>query len=177
MEQGIETSINSLNQQQFPADRILLQRYATFMRCILRIVVISLTLAACNNPPGTKKTKTDSSCDTLIINTASAVFTEPDSLQIDARKKAAGDADFYAGADDYMFHLNSAYEFFSSIKLKIVIAKDRKFIKFVSSQNTSKLIRLDTLPELWNVYLFDPKKEAKQIDITVIDEEYTSYFK
>ena len=76
-----------------------------------------------------------------------------------------------------MFHLNSAYEFFSSIKLKSVIAKDKKFIKFVSNENTSQLIRLDTLPELWNVYLFDPKKEAKQIDITAIDEEYTSYFK
>jgi len=158
------------------------------MRCILSIVVFSLTLAACNNHSGTAKTKTGSlpqkfisgealNNDTLIINTVSAVFTEPDSLQIDARKKAAGDDDFYAGADDYMFHLNSAHEFLKSIKLKTVIAKDKKFIKFVSSDNTAHLIRLDTLPELWNVYLFDPKKKAKQIDITVIDEEYTSYFK
>jgi hypothetical protein len=40
-----------------------------------------------------------------------------------------------------------------------------------------QVVRLDTLPELWNIYLFDGKTKPKQIDMTAIDEEYKSYFK
>ena len=63
------------------------------------------------------------------------------------------------------------------MKVKTIFAKDKKFIKFISNNNVQQVIRLDTLPELWNIYLFDGKTKPKQIDMSAIDEEYKSYFK
>ena len=114
--------------------------------------------------------------DTLIVDRQAAVFIEPDSLKIESRKKQIGEEDFYTGADDYLFYMNTAHEFLDSIKLTSLNAKEKKFIKFIRSDKTHQVIKLDKLPELWSIYFFDPTKKAKQVDMTIIDEEYKSYF-
>ena len=114
--------------------------------------------------------------DTLIVDRQGAVFIEPDSLGIEKRKKQIGEKNFYIGADDYLFYMHTSHDFLDSVKLKIRYAKDKKFVKFIRSDQTEQIIKLDTLPELWSVYLFDPTKKAKQVDMTIIDEEYKSYF-
>jgi hypothetical protein len=118
-----------------------------------------------------------SNSDTLIVDRPAAVFIEPDSLQIEKRKKQVGEEDFYTGADDYLFYMSTAHEFLDSVKLTTFSAKDKRFIKFINSDKTHQVIRLDKLDELWSVYFFDPTKKAKQVDMTTIDEEYRSYFR
>jgi len=115
--------------------------------------------------------------DTLIVDRQAAVFIEPDTFKIKKRKKEIGEENFYAGADDYLYYMNTAHEFLDSLKLTTFETKDKKYVKFVSSDKTYQVINLHKLPELWNVYFFDPSKKAKQVDMTVIDEEYKSYFK
>ncbi len=73
--------------------------------------------------------------------------------------------------------MNTAHEFLDSVKLPTRDTKDKKFLKFSSSDKTERIIKLDTLPGLWGIYFFYPTKKPKQVDLTIINEEYKSYFK
>lgn len=115
--------------------------------------------------------------DTLFVDRKAAVFIEPDSLQIEKSKKQVGEEDFYTGADDYLFYINTAHKFLDSINLTTLNSKDKKFVKFIHSDKTYQVLKLDMLDELWSIYFFDPTKKAKQVDMTTIDEEYKSYFR
>jgi hypothetical protein len=165
------------------------------------IVLLSLTLASCADgshqdttviessqsdttiqTETTHRTKTipttnSAASDTLVVDRKAAVFIEPDSLRIEKQKKQIGAEDFYTGADDYLFYMHTAHEFIDSVKLTTFNAKDKKFIKFIGDDKAQQVIRLDKLEELWSIYFFDPTKKAKQIDMTMVDEEYKSYFK
>jgi hypothetical protein len=115
--------------------------------------------------------------DTLTIDQKAAVFYSPDTTQISKRKKEIGEDNFYAGADNYLNYLQTSHDFLDSVKLPILEAKDKKYLKFICRNKSQTVIKLDTLPELWGIYLFNPSKKEKLIDMTIIDEEYYSYFK
>ncbi len=114
--------------------------------------------------------------DTLIIDQTCAVFVSADSLQIEKKKKEFGD-DFYVVADDYMYYLYETRIFLDSMKLKIVNCDSKKFLKFVYASQKPELIDLRNSDRLWEVYLFDPKRKSKAIDIIMIKEAYTDFFK
>jgi len=114
--------------------------------------------------------------DALIVDQTCAVIVSADSLQIAKRKKELGQ-DFYIGADDYAFYLNETQKFLDSIKLKTINCDSKKFLKFIYADKKQELINLTHLDELWKVYLFDPKRKSKSVDMTMIDEEYKNYFK
>ena len=114
--------------------------------------------------------------DTLTVDKTCAVIVSADSMQIEKRKKELGD-DFYVGADDYAFHLSESQKFLDSVKLKMIDCNGKKFLKFIYADNRQELIPLTNLDELWKVYLFDPKRKSKSVDMTIIDEEYKNYFK
>lgn len=114
--------------------------------------------------------------DTLVVDAKAAVFYQPDSLQIEARKKEAGEEDFRAGMDDYLYYMNQSWQYLEGQRLPVLDAKGTKFIKFVTA-NGIQLVRLDTLSELWGVYLFDPSKGAYKADMTAVEAEYKNYYK
>jgi hypothetical protein len=114
--------------------------------------------------------------DTLIVDKTCAVIVTADSLQIEKRKKELGE-NFYIGSDDYLFYLNEMQLFLDSVKLKTIDCNGKKFLKFLYADNRQELINLTNLDELWKVYLFDPKRKSKSVDMTIIDQEYKNYFK
>ena len=114
--------------------------------------------------------------DTLFVHEQAAVFVIPDSSRIARRKKEIGEENFQIGMDDYAFYLNEAGEFLDSMKIKSFDTKDKKVIKFTGTGNTYEIIECNKLPELWNIYFFDPSKKARQIDMISIEEEYKNYF-
>ena len=115
--------------------------------------------------------------DTLTIDRKTAVFYQPDSLQMEKRMKKVGEADFRAGADDYIYYVNTSAEYLEKEGLPVLDAKNKKYLKFVLANKRVQVIKLDTLEELWGMYLFDPKKKAYAADITIIEDEYKSYYK
>lgn len=115
--------------------------------------------------------------DTLTIDKKAAVFYSPDSLQMAKRKKEIGEEDFYTGADDYLSYMHLSHDFLDSVKLTILDAKDKKILRFIFNDKSKTFIKLDTLKDLWGIYLFDPSKKQKLADMTIIDEEYKHYFK
>lgn len=116
------------------------------------------------------------SADTLTIDRKAAVFYQPDSLQIEKRIKQVGEADFRMGMDDYIFRVNISVEYLQKQGLPVLDAKNRKYLKFVSADKKFQLIKLDTLQELWGMYLFDPDKKPHYADITGIEEDYKTYY-
>ena len=120
---------------------------------------------------------TASTSDTMIIDRKAAVFYQPDSLQMEQRMKAVGEADFRAGADDYIYYVNVSAEYLEKQGLPVFDAKGRKYLKFVFADKQIQMVKLDTLKELWGMYLFEPGKKVYSADITMIEEEYKSYYK
>lgn len=115
--------------------------------------------------------------DTLTIDRKAAVFYQPDSLQIEKRMKEAGEADFRAGADDYIYYVNTSAEYLEKQGLSVLDAKNKKYLKFVLADKRTHVINLDTLQELWGMYLFDPKKKPYAADMTMIEDEYKNYYR
>lgn len=114
--------------------------------------------------------------DTLTIDQASAVFYQPDSLQIEKRKRQVGEGDFRAGMDDYIYYINTSAEYLEKRGLPVMDAKNRTYLRFVMADRNEQLIKLDTLKELWGMYLFDPGKKPFYADIVEIEEAYQKYF-
>lgn len=115
--------------------------------------------------------------DTLIINRKAAVFYQPDSLQMEKRMKQVGEADFRIGADDYIYYVNTSTEYLENQGLPVFNSKNKKYLKFVLADRKVRIIKLDTLEELWGMYLFDTKKKPYAADMTIIEDEYKSYYK
>lgn len=114
--------------------------------------------------------------DTTIINGDAAVFYEQDSTKVEA-EKSKNAADFTLGLEDYHMYLDSTNRFLDSIKLAKVDAKGSRFIKFVKRNNSVSVIKVDSLPTLWGVYLFTPAKDPEEADMTDMQGSYKNYFK
>jgi hypothetical protein len=115
--------------------------------------------------------------DTIIIKNQIAIIIEPTDKQIEKRKKAVGEEDFYIGADDYMFYLNESTETFRKNKLQVLNIKNGKIIKFEMENGNNAILELNQEDELWQIYLFDPKLKPQKIDMTDSENEYKTYFK
>lgn len=157
------------------------------------LLFISCSLAACTANDKQQETNTfltdtlqkedsiqqanlKANTDTLMVTQNAAVFYEPDSLQMERRKKEVGEEAFYIGADDYLFYLNETYKYLEKKNLPVLLSQNKKYLKFVGNDSKATLIKLDTLPELWGVFFFDNTKAPQQIDLTMIEEEYKSYY-
>jgi hypothetical protein len=123
------------------------------------------------------KEPSPSNSDTFIIDKKAAVFYQPDSMQIAQRMKEVGAVDFRAGADDYIYYVNTSAEYLEKQGLPVLDAKNKKYLKFLLADRKPRVIKLDTLEELWGMYFFDPKKYPYAADITMIEDEYKSYYK
>jgi hypothetical protein len=129
-------------------------------------------------PPSVKKIaakKTSGRSDTLIIDSTAAVFTIVESAEIEKRKKKYGD-DFYTGADDFVFASSEAHNYLEKQNIKIIDANGRQFLKFVKADKSAVVIRLDTVSQLFNLYLFNPAKAPVNADMTNVEAEYKKYF-
>lgn len=116
--------------------------------------------------------------DTLIVKEKGAVFFEPDSTQIEKRKREVGEENFYVGTDDYLYYMQQCHTFLSNRKFKIFEGLQRmRIIKFVMANNKIDIVNLDTLAELWGVFLFDPLKQPYQIDLTQVETEFKAYYR
>lgn len=168
---------------------ILSKRYLVNRNRIRAIVLFCLMTSCANRDKNTVPvvpasdsisvdgSQSPASTDTLVIDKRAAVFYGPDSLRMEKRMKEVGEENFRVGADDYLFYMHLSYDFLDSLKLPVLETKEKKLLKFMTNDGKLHLIKLDTLPELWGIYFFDPAKQPKTVDMTNIEDEYQRYFK
>ena len=155
------------------------------------VSVLSLT-ASCSSDPAQDKekkaslsgqqlhTKPPSSFqDTMQIDFPAAVFYLPDSLQLEKIKELTDSAIFDATMHEYFFQMRNAR---MSIKrdwprLKIVEAKNIRFLLFKGKDNDSTYIDLNTKNDSHGLFLFQPGKKPHYADMMNIDTELGYYFK
>ena len=153
------------------------------------IVVLSLSCADSSRQKGkvrseiaaVKKEKnkpTASYSDTIEVNFPSAVFYTPDSLQLQKIKAITDSMIFESTLHDCFYQMK-----YSRIslkknwpKIKIVEARNVRYILFKSAAGSKECIDLDTLNDPCGVLLFGGKKKARLVDMTNIDTELGFYF-
>jgi len=115
--------------------------------------------------------------DSLVIEKKAAIFIRPNAARIEKEKKKGDEEGFATTTNDYLYYMATAQEFLDNVKVPIVDVSKEKFIRFANNNKKGQLVEVSKLPELWSIYFFEPGKKAKQADMTMIEEEYGSYFK
>jgi len=155
------------------------------------VSVLSLTASCSSNPVQDKEKKASPSShqvltkppsnfqDTMLIDFPAAVFYLPDSLQLEKIKELTDSSIFEAAMHEYFFQMRNAR---MSIKrdwprLKIVEAKNIRFLLFKGRDNDSTYIDLNTKNDSHGLFLFQPGKKPHYADMMNIDTELGFYFK
>jgi len=155
------------------------------------VLVLSVTASCTSNSSRDKEEKTSSSKqqvptkpssnfqDTMQIDFSAAVFYLPDSVQLEKIKELTDSAIFDATMHEYFFQMRNAR---MSIKrdwprLKIIEAKNIRFLLFKGKDNDSTYIDLNTKNDSHGLFLFQPGKKPHFADMMNIDSELGFYFK
>ena len=155
------------------------------------VSVLSLTVSCSNNSARNKEESTSLSrqqghtkppsnfMDTMQIDFPAAVFYIPDSLQLMKIKELTDSTVFEAAMHEYFFQMKNARMSISRDwpRLKIVEAKNVRFILFNGKDNDSTYIDLNTRNDSHGLILFHPGKKPHYADMMNIDTELGYYFK
>ena len=156
------------------------------------ISILSLAASCSSNPVQKHEEKNISSSslqvhtkppsdfrDTMQIEFPAAVFYHPDSLQLEKIKGLTDSAIFDATMHEFFFQMRNAR---MSIKrdrpqLKIVEARNVRFLLFRGEGSDTTLIDLNTKNDSHGLFLFQPGKKPHFVDMMNIDSELGFYFK
>lgn len=116
--------------------------------------------------------------DTLKINFPAAVFYSPDSLQLE-KIKAVTDARIFDGSmHEYFYLMRNAHIVIKNYypKLKIIEAKNVRFLLFTGTDKKNNCIDLDTKNDAYGLFIFNMKKPPHLTDMADIESELSFYF-
>lgn len=117
--------------------------------------------------------------DTMQIDFPAAVFYVPDSLQLQKIKELNDSAIFESTMHEYFFQMKNARLSINSDwpLLKIVEAKNVRFLQFLGKENDSTYVDLNNRNDSHGLILFHPEKKPHYADMMNIDSELGFYFK
>ena len=117
--------------------------------------------------------------DTMKIDFPSAVFYLPDSLQLEKIKELTDSTIFEAAMHEYFFQMKNARMSINRDwpRLKIVEAKNVRFLQLQGKNNDYTYIDLDTRGDSHGLILFQLGKKPHYADMMNIDTELGYYFK
>lgn len=116
--------------------------------------------------------------DTLTIDFPSAVFYNPDSLQLE-KMRAVTDSGIIESQLHECYYLmrNSRLSLQSNWpETRIIETKNTRYLLFKNIDGELELIDLDTWNDPCGIFLFDGRKKARLADMANIDSELAFYF-
>ena len=129
---------------------------------------------------GTKKIKPGSSYnETITISSSSAVFYNPDSLQL-LEIKGATDGQVFDGImHECFYQVRNARMIMKREypEIRIIEANHTRYILFEKANNETELIDLNEKNDPCGVFIFDGIKGPKLADMTNFESELGFYFK
>jgi hypothetical protein len=116
--------------------------------------------------------------DTLKINSRSAVFYYPDSIQLEKIKAITEKSIFDGSMHEYFYQVKSVHDALKKYwpTIKIVEAKNVRYLQFVKKDQTNEFIDLDTKNDAQGLFVFDPAKSPIQLELTNAESEIGFYF-
>jgi hypothetical protein len=117
--------------------------------------------------------------DTLQVTTTSAVFYQPDSIQLTKIRAVTDQRIFDGTMHEFFYQQRNAHLFLKQHwpGLQIVDAKNIRYLQFIKPGNHSEIIDLDKENDACGMFLFDPAKSPLLIDMTNIETQVPDYFK
>ena len=111
---------------------------------------------------------------TLNIKEKAVVIVMPSNDRINQLKKeSASEDEFSVIVEDGLYYLDQAKIFLKKKNIKTIKINSSDHIKFLENGRFKKF----NIKKLsWDIIFYMPKKSAKQIDITDIENEFQNYF-
>ena len=115
----------------------------------------------------------------LIITESCALFYKPDSVQKQKIKAVTESQIFESSMHDFFYLQRYARKFLKEHwrGLKIIEAKNVRFLFFIKKDRSSEIIDLDKLDDSYGLILFNRIKSPLQIDMANVETEVPDYFK
>jgi len=165
----------------------------TLLRVFLLIVVF-IQFYSCTNRESSKENKTEmpanshavqykkpssSFSDTLVINKISAVFYNPDSLQLNKIKAITKKELYETDVHNCFYLMRNARMVLKKYwpHIHIIETSEYRYLLFIKADNSQTCIDLDTKEDMCGILLFDRKKEPELIDMMNIETALGFYFK
>ena len=115
----------------------------------------------------------------LIITESCALFYKPDSIQKQKIRVVTEFQIFESSMHDFFYLQRYAHRFLKEHwqGLKIIEAKNVRFLFFIKKDRSPEIIDLDKLDDSYGLILFNRIKSPVQIDMANIETEVPDYFK
>jgi hypothetical protein len=128
-------------------------------------------------PPIVKKPPSSFN-DTVFIDRKSAVFYNPDSLQLQKIKSVNEERVYATITHDCFYMMQNARNVIKQYwpHIKIVEAIKARYLLFVKNDKSRICIDLDTKNDICGLYLFDPKKNPELANMPNINTSMGFYF-
>ena len=165
-------------------NRISFQFFAYFLSGILSFscsnspqeIIPAKNKTENKDPPKTKPPSNFS--DTLKIYSAAAVFYSPDSLQLEKIKSVTDGKIFEANMHENFYLMINAHLVIKKNypHLKIIEAKNVRYIVFIKADKTEDCIDLDAKKEAYGLYIFNQQTSPQFVDMANVDTQLGFYF-
>jgi hypothetical protein len=143
-------------------------------------LVLIILACACNQDQHRRRHKDHkqkvAGTDTLFVTKRSAISVWLDTATLEKRRKQYGDEAFEVGSDDDVYYSSITDSVLKSHQLPVIDTKRYKYIKFIQNNKAFKTVKIDTLPQVYTLYFFDPLKAPQDVDVTDIDNEYKNFY-
>jgi len=125
------------------------------------------------------KKPSSSFSDTLVINKISAVFYNPDSLQLNKIKAITKKELYETDVHNCFYLMRNARMVLKKYwpHIHIIETSEYRYLLFIKADNSQTCIDLDTKEDMCGILLFDRKKEPELIDMMNIETALGFYFK
>ncbi len=158
------------------------------------LVFVFIYLYSCTNTKSSKKNNTEIPAtshavqykkptsgfrDTLVINRISAVFYNPDSLQLNKIQAIIKKELYETNVHNCFYLMRNARMVLKKYwpHVHIIETSEYRYLLFIKADNSQTCIDLDTKEDMCGILLFDRKKEPELIDMMNIDTALGFYFK
>jgi hypothetical protein len=117
--------------------------------------------------------------DTLTIKNPSAIFYQPDSVQLDKIKAVNKPMVFEGLMHDCFFQIRYSHIVLKKYypKIKIFETTKARYLLFVKEDKSDSCIDLNSNNDICGMYIFNTKKNPQLVDMTNVDTELGFYFK
>jgi len=116
---------------------------------------------------------------TLVINSVSAVFYNPDSLQLNKIRAITRRELYETDVHNCFYLMQNARNVLKKYwpHIRIIETSEHRYLLFIKADNSRVCIDLNTIDDVCGIYLFDKKKDPELIDMMNIDTALGFYFK
>lgn len=160
--------------------------------CFLFFLVVTVLFVSCSNSTRHHRTNAGNSdykdtihrkppgsfSDTITIDFPTAVFYNPDSLQLEKIKAITHTMVFESNMHDCFYQMKYSRNVLQQNwpKIKIVEIRNVRYILFKPADGRNECIDLNTQNDPCGIFIFDGRKKARLVDMTNIDSELGFYF-